>query len=280
MKKEYFNIPNLMGYFRILIIPVFLFLYVRAETKWEYFAAFFVLALSYLTDFLDGKIARKFHMVTDWGKMLDPIADKLTQGALAVACTFRYPAVAWFLLLFLCKELYMGTMGLFLIRKGCGIYGAERWGKVCTAVLDGGILILLLFPGLSFEAANLLTAVMMIIMGITWVNYLSFHIGLIRNRERKKKRWFPMILCGLLLLILYVIIGAVLPYRKGPKVSEAYQSQFQREDFYGEGSSCDRAAIIEDNGEALEERLRMIEHAKDSICMSTGSGNILTVSGR
>ena len=142
MKKEYFNIPNLMGYFRILIIPVFLFLYVRAETKWEYFAAFFVLALSYLTDFLDGKIARKFHMVTDWGKMLDPIADNLTQGALAVACTF------------------------------------------------------------------------------------------------------------------------------------------QREDFYGVGSSCDRATVIEDNGEALEERLRMIEHAKDSICMSTGSGNILTVSGR
>ena len=142
MKKEYFNIPNLMGYFRILIIPAFLFLYGRAETKWEYFAAFFVLALSYLTDFLDGKIARKFHMVTDWGKMLDPIADNLTQGALAVACTF------------------------------------------------------------------------------------------------------------------------------------------QREDFYGVGSSCDRATVIEDNGEALEERLRMIEHAKDSICMSTGSGNILTVSGR
>ena len=56
MKKEYFNIPNLLGYFRILMIPVFLFLYYRADTNGEYIAAFLVLAVIYLTDFFDGKI--------------------------------------------------------------------------------------------------------------------------------------------------------------------------------------------------------------------------------
>ena len=97
MKKEYFTIPNLMGYFRILMIPVFLVLYFKEQ----YPAAFTVLALSVLSDFLDGKIARRFNMVTDFGKMLDPIADKLTQAMLAIAVTFRYPLVIWLLLLFI-----------------------------------------------------------------------------------------------------------------------------------------------------------------------------------
>ncbi len=84
IKKEYFSIPNLMGYFRILMIPVFLYLYGKANSKREYLWAFLVLGISLLTDFFDGKIARKYHMVTDFGKALDPVADKLTQGAVAL----------------------------------------------------------------------------------------------------------------------------------------------------------------------------------------------------
>ena len=57
--KEYFSIPNLMGYFRILLIPVYLFLYIRAETTEEYYMAAVVLLVSFLTDLFDGKIARR-----------------------------------------------------------------------------------------------------------------------------------------------------------------------------------------------------------------------------
>ncbi len=76
-KKEIFSIPNLMGYFRILLIPVFCYLYITAETEREYLYAALVVLLSSLTDLFDGKIARRFHMVTELGKALDPIADKL-----------------------------------------------------------------------------------------------------------------------------------------------------------------------------------------------------------
>ena len=67
-KKEIFSIPNLMGYFRILLIPVFCYLYITAETEREYLYAALVVLLSSLTDLFDGKIARRFHMVTELGK--------------------------------------------------------------------------------------------------------------------------------------------------------------------------------------------------------------------
>ena len=75
-KKEIFSIPNLMGYFRILLIPVFCYLYITAETEREYLYAALVVLLSSLTDLFDGKIARRFHMVTELGKALDPIAEE------------------------------------------------------------------------------------------------------------------------------------------------------------------------------------------------------------
>ncbi len=268
MKKEYFNIPNLMGYFRILLIPVFLILYNRAETISGFLAAFFVLGLSYLSDFLDGRIARRFNMVTDWGKMLDPVADKLTQAALAVACTFYYPATVWLLALFLVKELYMGVMGLYLVRKRGLLYGAQRFGKVCTAALDGGILLLLLFPQMPLLLSNLLLLFIMTTMVITWMKYIGFHVWLLTGREKKKlkKRW--KIATGVLIL-LYLAAGAMLPYINQPETGREFEDSFDVAQFYGEDVCCDRAAIIEDNTEALAERIRMIEHAKESIILST-----------
>ena len=177
MKKEYFTIPNLMGYFRILMIPVFLVLYFKEQ----YPAAFTVLALSVLSDFLDGKIARRFNMVTDFGKMLDPIADKLTQAMLAIAVTFRYPLVIWFLLLFIIKEMYMGVIGLYLIRKGHRINGAQWYGKVCTAVLDGVMFVLVLLPNLSYIIANILILLAIAVMLFSFCSYLHFHIGILKN---------------------------------------------------------------------------------------------------
>ena len=112
-----------MGYFRIALLPVFLLLYYHADSKPFYLAALLVLAVSFLTDFLDGKIARKFNMVTDFGKILDPVADKLTQGGIAVALTFQYPLTVRLLVFFLLKELYMAVMGLILMKKDRKITG-------------------------------------------------------------------------------------------------------------------------------------------------------------
>ena len=115
--KEYFSIPNLMGYFRILLIPVYLFLYIRAETTEEYYMAAVVMLVSFLTDLFDGKIARRFDMVTEFGKILDPVADKLTQGAMAISFSYKYPAMGILLFVFLGKECLMAILGLYMMQK-------------------------------------------------------------------------------------------------------------------------------------------------------------------
>lgn len=187
MKKEYFSIPNLMGYFRILMIPVFLYLYYKADTPRDYGVAFLVLAISLLTDLFDGWIARKFNMITDFGKALDPIADKLTQGALAIAVSFRYRFMLIFLALFVCKEMYMGIMGLYLKKKRNFWTGAKMYGKVCTTIIDVGAFVLLLLPGLSYTVANTLIVVMMIFMCYSLIRYILFHMSVLREKEPTEK---------------------------------------------------------------------------------------------
>lgn len=268
MKKEYFSIPNLMGYFRILMIPVFLFLYYQAETPGEYGAAFLVLAVSMLTDFFDGKIARKFNMVTDFGKALDPVADKLTQCALAVAVMFQYPLMWIFLALFVCKETYMGLMGMYLIRKK-QMWTAAQWhGKICTGVMDIGIFILLLFPGIPYRTAYTLMFAMMILMVYSLLRYIQYHLHVLKGKTHGKRqpKWW---ICAGCCVLAYLIFGASVPYLKKPVVGAEYKKQFDTESFYSEEVSCDRAAVIADNGEALTERIRLIEQAKERIILST-----------
>ena len=174
-KSVYFNIPNLLGYLRLLLIPVFLILYTGAKSAGEYGAAFSLLAISYLSDFIDGKIARKFDMVSDFGKALDPVADKLTQAALVIAITSRYPFMLCFLILFILKEIYMGAMGLLLIHRGKGVKGAQSYGKICTAVMDVSCFLLLLFPNLSYARSSALIGIMMVTTIITWIKYIKFY---------------------------------------------------------------------------------------------------------
>lgn len=75
IRAEAFSIPNILSYFRLLLIPLFIVLYVQED----FTEALITLAASGLSDILDGRIARKYDMVTDLGKVLDPVADKLTQ---------------------------------------------------------------------------------------------------------------------------------------------------------------------------------------------------------
>lgn len=183
-KKEIFSIPNLMGYFRILLIPVFCYLYLTAENEHEYFLAALVVLISSLTDLFDGKIARRFHMVTELGKALDPIADKLTHAALAICLATRYPLMWVLIALLAVKEGYMGIMGLIFLRKGKMLNGAMWFGKVCTAILFAGLFVLFLFPEIPMVFVNGIIFGMMIVMGITLCMYIPVFKKM-KNEEMK-----------------------------------------------------------------------------------------------
>ena len=126
------TIPNLLSTFRILLIPLIVWLYCGKE---NYPLAARALALSGVTDIADGFIARHFHMVSNLGKMLDPIADKLTQTAMLVCLLTRFQAIWWLLGVLVVKETVMAFMGLLVIRRTGEAYSAAWHGKLAACVL-------------------------------------------------------------------------------------------------------------------------------------------------
>ena len=171
-KKEIWSIPNIMGYFRILLIPVYLYVYYHAEGNTGYMAAAAVVAVSGLTDMLDGKIARRFHMVTNLGKVLDPAADKLTQYAVSISLTNRFPLMVWLVALLFIKDIYLAVSGWYLLKKGMENTGATWYGKVSTAAFFVLMAILLLYTGISYFAAGILISACIALMLLSLVGYL------------------------------------------------------------------------------------------------------------
>ena len=123
--REMFTIPNILSYFRILLIPLFVYLYFKAETPPEFFRAAVVLGISGFTDLFDGKIARRFNQITELGILLDPVADKLTEGAVVLCLMTRYRWVAALVVLYVLKEGFMAVAGLVMLRRGHGFYACD-----------------------------------------------------------------------------------------------------------------------------------------------------------
>ena len=134
--KDWKTIPNYISFVRILLIPVFAVLFYKDHT----IAAFVILALSGLSDMVDGKIARKLNQISNLGKMLDPIADKLTVFAIAIILFLRFnqatnetlKAFSWVFLLFIIKDIIMLGFGLFMILLGMHPVAVEIYGKIAT----------------------------------------------------------------------------------------------------------------------------------------------------
>ena len=148
-KKELFTIPNLMGYFRILLVPAYIYLYINAHSVTGTYKALAVLILSGVTDFFDGIAARKLHQVTELGKALDPVADKLTLGAVIFCLIRRINGFQYLFLVFIVKELYMLLGNLTAMKlNGKKLDGAAFIGKAATMITYWSMGFFLLFPGM------------------------------------------------------------------------------------------------------------------------------------
>lgn len=126
------TIPNLITCFRFVLIPGFVLLFLQARQPQEYLLSAAVLLLSGVTDMLDGFIARKFHMTSKLGKVLDPAADKLTLLAVMCVLWIKYPQYWLLYALFLGKEVVMAAAGLFLLHRNRDLEGAKWFGKLYT----------------------------------------------------------------------------------------------------------------------------------------------------
>lgn len=181
MKKDIFSIPNILSFVRILLIPIFVWLYVTAGTSGEYYLAAAVVVASGITDFLDGQIARRCNMITEFGKFLDPLADKLTQGTLFLCIAINYPLMWILLAIWLLKDGFMAIMGLVLLKtKQTKLDGARWYGKVCTAIIYIAVLALLFFPGVFPEGSPASSLLILICIGVMLLSGILYSVALIK----------------------------------------------------------------------------------------------------
>ena len=181
MKKDIFSVPNILSFVRILLIPIFVWLYLTAGTSGEYYLAAAVVVVSGITDFLDGQIARRCNMITEFGKFLDPLADKLTQGTLFLCIALNHPLMWVLLVIWLLKDGFMAIMGLVLLKaKQTKLDGARWYGKVCTAIIYIAVLALLFFPGIFPPESKASIVLILICIGIMLLSGILYSITLIK----------------------------------------------------------------------------------------------------
>ncbi len=176
-KKEVFTIPNLLSLFRLALIPVYITVYLNAEEDWQYYVAGAILAVSCMTDLIDGKIARRFHMISTVGKVLDPLADKATQFTLTLCLSVHYPVLRPVLVLFVIKEGFQLIMGIIHFRKGKMLPGALMAGKICTTILFVSLIALVLFPGIPHSAVNAIALVDTGFLIFSFISYILAYFG-------------------------------------------------------------------------------------------------------
>ena len=176
-KKDILTIPNLLSLFRLLLIPVYVVIYLNATTLREHFLAASILAVSCLTDMIDGKIARHFNMISTVGKILDPLADKATQFTLTLCLSIRYPVLRYVLVLFVIKESFMLIAGILHLMQGKMLPGALFSGKICTTVLFFSLILLVLLPDLSQTAVIVIEIVDTVFLIYAFVNYILAYYG-------------------------------------------------------------------------------------------------------
>ena len=170
-KKDLFTIPNWLSFFRLVLIPVYVSIYLKAEDMVDYAIAAGILAVSCLTDMIDGKIARHFNMISTIGKVLDPVADKATQFTLTVCLAIKHPVLWHLAALFVLKEGFQLVAGILAFRQGKMLNGALITGKFCTCVLFVSLIVLVLLPDLKPTIINWITIVDGGFMLVSFVHY-------------------------------------------------------------------------------------------------------------
>ena len=213
MENRYENrivtLPNALTLFRVLLIPVFVWLYGSLKNHvWS--AA--VLGLSALTDLVDGWMARHFRMESNLGRILDPVADKLTQAAMCLMLLSRYPTMLALLIFFGVKEALLAALGYCYMRR-TGIVNSARWyGKASSIVQYGVMLGIILSPEISDYTAHVLIALCFATHAISLVLYGAFYLRSVRHPESvpsvamRPVDWHVMIMYLLLVASVFLLM--------------------------------------------------------------------------
>lgn len=160
------NVPNTLSAVRLLLIPAFCVAFLAGPEY--YLLAGLALALSALSDLLDGFFARKLNQITELGKWLDPIADKLTLGAVVTCVWIRlhdqHPIMTPVFAVLILKEILMAIGGFVVVRKSKKIVSSQWWGKAGTFIFYTCMLAIVLASVYGWGGAHQSTLIMVLVI--------------------------------------------------------------------------------------------------------------------
>lgn len=183
-EKKIITVPNILSFFRICLIPVIVWLY---GVEHNYMWAGYILILSGITDMVDGYIARYFHMVSNLGKILDPIADKLTQGIMLLCLVLRFPLMIVPFVLLIAKEIYMGVSGILVIQRTGIVCGADWHGKAATCFLYGTMILHVFCQEITPVVSVLSIISCAALIGVSFVLYGIRNVKLLKNSVQRQE---------------------------------------------------------------------------------------------
>ncbi len=183
-KGQFLSIPNILSYIRIALVPFIIAAFFSDDHR---AVASVLILVSGATDCIDGFIARRFDMITDFGKIIDPVADKLTQFTVVFCLSFEHSLLFFLAGLILFKEFFVGIMGLAVLKRTGIVDGAKWYGKLATIMFYLIILYLLVFSPAA-PTANIVIALCIGFMLLSLVMYtVRYSMLLSKNPQSDKK---------------------------------------------------------------------------------------------
>lgn len=177
-----FTLPNMLSFLRLALIPLIVYLYESGAHWW----AFGMLVLSGATDVIDGWIARTFHLVSDFGKALDPVADKLTQ--IAVLLCLMPPKFWWVVGVLIFKEVVIGSLTLVALKRTHSVYSAGWYGKLCTVLIYASMFILILWRDAPATFVLVDCCLISAAIALSFVKYFIYFTRILREARGADSR--------------------------------------------------------------------------------------------
>jgi len=189
-KKVFANLPNILSSVRIALVPVFVIMYFTDADDVKTWALS-VYIVAFITDMLDGYIARKYDLTSNLGKVLDPLGDKLMMTAALTCITISGRLPVWALAVVVAKESLMGLGGLVIHRRAkAEIPPSNIFGKTATVVFVVACVVIMVFPQLPEIYAISLIALAIGLTVAALISYvMTFRVVMKKKNENKTTPW-------------------------------------------------------------------------------------------
>lgn len=186
IEKKDINVPNMLSLLRIFIIIPFVIFFLKER----YILAGVMLAISGISDMFDGFIARKFNCITRLGKLLDPVADKLTLAAVMICLGIKFHSLLLIVIILLFKDLSMMVAGSILLKRGIDPPASRWYGKLSTAFFYFSVIIIVGVKAIFEVEIPMLTMILLtittILMMFSLINYFILFLKLMKCGDREE----------------------------------------------------------------------------------------------